>query len=94
MAEVKQDVKHNRRTVFVRNIPFSVGSNELEELFTDVGPVRSAFVVQHKGSDNHAGYGFVQYALPEDADRAVEVFQTKRVQGRLLQVRACCTLQG
>ncbi len=82
------------RTVFVRNVPYTMDTSALEQLFaTDVGPVRSAFLVHHKGAQHHAGYGYVQFALQQDATQAVEAFVGKRVQGRLLQV-GCFALCG
>lgn len=75
------------KTVFVRNVPYTMDASALEQLFaSDVGPVRNAFLVSRKGNAQHAGYGYVQFALPQDAMRATQLFATKRVQGRKLQV--------
>lgn len=75
------------KTVFVRNVPYTMDASALEQLFAnDVGPVRNAFLVARKGDAQHAGYGYVQFALPQDATRATELFATRRVQGRKLQV--------
>ena len=38
-----------RKTVFVRNLPFTTTNKELEELFSDDAPVKQAFVVKDKG---------------------------------------------
>lgn len=75
------------KTVFVRNIPYTMDATALEQLFaTDVGPVRNAFVVSRKGDAQHAGYGYVQFALSQDAARATQLDAAKRVHGRKLQV--------
>jgi len=42
-----------RKTVFVRNLPFTTTSKQLEELFSDDAPIKQAFVVQDKGLYNN-----------------------------------------
>ncbi|RKP11822.1 hypothetical protein BJ684DRAFT_12385, partial [Piptocephalis cylindrospora] len=64
---------HSRSTLFVREVPETATSAELEEFFANIGPVRSCFVVSNKEiPGKNLGYGFVQYAMPEDASRALE----------------------
>lgn len=76
------------RTVFVRNVSFDVDESKLEETFSDIGPVRQCFLVKTKGQQRHRGFGFVQYALPEDADRALQELNQKDLHGRQLKVCA------
>lgn len=38
------------KSIFVRNLPFGVSQEELEELFSDIGPVRKVSVIKSKGS--------------------------------------------
>lgn len=82
MDEAKKDL----RTVFVRGISFDVDEKQLEDAFGDVGPVRSCFLVRQKGQQKHKGFGFVQYAIQEDAERAAQELNGKSVGGRKLQV--------
>ncbi|KAG2482067.1 hypothetical protein HYH03_018977 [Edaphochlamys debaryana] len=74
------------RTVFIRGISFDADEKDLEAAFSDVGPVKQCFLVRVKGQPKHRGFGFVQYALPEDAERAVTELDGKSVKGRKLQV--------
>jgi RNA recognition motif-containing protein len=49
-------------------------------------PNRTVFLVRKKGQDRHLGYGFVTYALLDDAKRAVERMNGKPICGRAVQV--------
>ena len=76
------------RTVFVRGISFSSGKDEVEKAFEAVGPIRKCFLVQAKGDAKHKGYGYVQFALREDAAAAVRQLHSSSLGGRKLKVRA------
>eukprot|EP00983_Pelagomonas_calceolata_P107286 1159328-Pelagomonas_calceolata.AAC.5 len=81
MCRITQD----NRTVFVRGVAFSVDQQPFEEAFSDVGPVKQCFLVRDKGAPKHKGCGFVQYALPEDAQRALQEMNGRMLGGRKLQ---------
>ena len=82
------DAKKDDRTVFVRGVGFDVGEAALSELFQEVGPVRHAFLVKRGTGEGakHKGFGFVQFALKEDAERAAKELHGKELGGRKLQV--------
>lgn len=93
MAEVKKekemaDVKKDSRMLFVRGIGFDVDEKVVEAAFSDVGPVKQCFLIKTKGEARHKGFGFVEYALKEDAERAVLEMQGKDVGGRKVLVSA------
>ncbi|XP_041994786.1 RNA-binding protein 28-like isoform X1 [Salvia splendens] len=69
-------------TIFVANLPFSLTNAQLEEAFSDVGPIRRCFMVMKKGSNEHRGFGYVQFAVVEDANRAVELKNGSTLGGR------------
>ena len=81
-------IEKDSRTVFVRGVSFDVDEKTLADEFSDVGPIKSAFMVKHKGQEKHRGFGFVQFALPEDAVRAVQILNGKVVAGRKILVSA------
>ncbi|KAI0691425.1 hypothetical protein BC835DRAFT_1407246 [Cytidiella melzeri] len=59
-------------TIFVSNLPYSATSTDLKTLFSDIGPVRSAFVVLDQGTGTSKGVGYVSFAIREDAQLAIK----------------------
>ena len=49
------------------NLPFTLTNESLLSAFSEVGPVKSAFVVQDHESKESKGVGYVTYAMREDA---------------------------
>lgn len=52
------------------NLPYSATSTDLKTLFSDIGPVRSAFVVLDQETGTSKGVGYVSFAIREDAQLA------------------------
>ncbi|KAG6885421.1 hypothetical protein C0993_001937 [Termitomyces sp. T159_Od127] len=59
-------------TLFVSNLPYTATSVDLQTLFSDIAPVRSAFIVTEPGSGVSKGVGYVSFAIKEDAQTAYD----------------------
>ena len=80
--------KLDPRTVFVRGVDAAVDDAQLQEFFAEVGPVKNAFLVRRGKGAPHRGFGFVQFALAEDAERAAAQLHGAELAGRKLKVGA------
>lgn len=80
-----EDKSKNKRTVFVRNIDFTVDKSTLQASFEKYGPVANCFVVGQPGQ-RHQGYGFVQFKKFEAAEQAAKALNGSQLGKRSLQV--------
>ncbi|KAH7825610.1 putative RNA recognition motif protein [Monocercomonoides exilis] len=72
------------RVLFVGNINFSTTSEQLREYFSEAGNVDEIYIPQKYGKN--AGYSFIIMRTPEEAERAVEMFDRKELDGRMIGV--------
>lgn len=72
----------NKATLFVSRLPFSATTTDLQTLFSDVGPLRRAFVVTDPATKASKGVGYVTFSIPEDAERALGELQGKKLDGK------------
>ncbi|KAK9804437.1 hypothetical protein WJX73_000419 [Symbiochloris irregularis] len=76
----------DNKTVYVTGIKYTTTRQQVEEAFSQIGPVRSCFLVQPARDQHHKGCGFVQFAIKEDAERALKDLNGSFVDGRRVQV--------
>lgn len=81
----------NSKTVFVKGVSFDVNEEALAEYFSAVGPVHRATLVKRSRDGSHKGFGYVEYAMEQDANLAIEQFSGKELKGRTLAVEISTT---
>nr|VWO94873.1 Eukaryotic translation initiation factor 3 subunit G (eIF3g) (Eukaryotic translation initiation factor 3 RNA-binding subunit) (eIF-3 RNA-binding subunit) (Translation initiation factor eIF3 p33 subunit homolog) (eIF3 p33 homolog) [Ganoderma boninense] len=81
--------KHHGSTLFVSNLPYTATSTDIKTLFSDIAPVRSAFVVLEHGTGVSKGVGYVSFAIREDATMAIDKISKEGItlDGRSLRVQ-------
>lgn len=72
--------------LYVGNLPWSINSESLQEMFAEAGNVTDAFVVTDRETRRSRGFGFVTFETEEEAQKAVEMFNEREVEGRPLVV--------
>ncbi|MBI3623459.1 RNA-binding protein [Candidatus Pacearchaeota archaeon] len=77
----------NESRIYVGNLPFSIGFQELKELFSQFGEVVEATVVVNRYSGRSKGFGFVTFSSADSAQKAISEMNEKDVQGRRITVK-------
>ncbi|HEV8142764.1 MAG TPA: RNA-binding protein [Methylomirabilota bacterium] len=72
--------------LFIGGLPFSTSTERLREVFAAVGQVESAAVVMDRDTGRSRGFGFVEMATTEEADRAIAQLNGSDLDGRQLKV--------
>ena len=72
--------------LFVGNLSFQTGENDLQDYFAQAGAVTSVNLMMDKTTGRSRGFAFVEYATPEEAQKAIEQFHDKDFQGRKITV--------
>lgn len=74
------------KKLYVGGLPYEVTQEELQELFAKAGTVESAVVIMDKFTGNSKGFGFVEMATEEEAQKAIETFDGHELGGRTIKV--------
>jgi cold-inducible RNA-binding protein len=72
--------------LYVGNLAFQTSSEDLQSLFSQVGTVESASVVEDRETGRSRGFGFVEMSSKEEGEAAIAQFNGKEVTGRNLNV--------
>ncbi len=72
--------------IYVGNLPYTFGDAELRQSFEEFGAVSSASVVKDKFTGRSRGFGFVEMADGDAANRAIEAMNGRPLAGRPLVV--------
>lgn len=72
--------------LYVGNLAFQTTSQALEQLFGEAGTVQSASVVEDRDTGRSRGFAFVEMSTQDEATSAIERFNGKEIDGRLLKV--------
>ena len=72
--------------LYVGGLPYKTNDAEMQQLFAQAGAVVSARVIIDKMSGRSRGFGFVEMASDEDAQKAITMFNGQEYEGRKLIV--------
>ncbi len=72
--------------IYCGNLSYSVGSQQLEEIFSAYGNVVSAQVIVDRDTGRSKGFGFVEMSSQQEANAAISALDGKDNDGRALQV--------
>jgi RNA recognition motif-containing protein len=72
--------------LYVGGLPYSTTEQQLSELFAQQGSVTSAKVITDKFTGQSRGFGFVEMATGEEAQKAITALNGTQVGGRTITV--------
>lgn len=74
------------KKLYVGGLSYNTTEAGLRDAFSQAGEVVSASVITDKMSGRSRGFGFVEMATEEDAQKAIEMWNGKELDGRTLIV--------
>lgn len=74
------------KKLYVGNLPYDTGEQDLEQLFSQVGPVESVTIMRDAATGRARGFGFVEMTTEEDAQKAIQQLNDSELGGRNLTV--------
>jgi RNA recognition motif-containing protein len=72
--------------IYVGNLPYSVTDDVLRQAFEEFGSVDSVDIIKDRYTGESKGFGFVEMADRDEAQKAIEGLNGKDFQGRPLTV--------
>lgn len=74
------------KKIYVGNLPYNVGDQELGDVFAQFGNVESARIVIDRESGRSKGFGFVEMSSDDEAMTAIEKLNGTELSGRNMNV--------
>lgn len=74
------------KKLYVGSLSYDTTDESLRNAFAQAGAVESASVLMDKMSGRSRGFGFVEMANDEDAQKAIEMWNGKELDGRTIIV--------
>lgn len=81
---MQDDVQQNK--LFVGGISWGTSDDQLRDFFSQAGTVTSATIIRDKHSNRSKGFGFVEMSTPDEAQKAIEMFDGQEMDGRTINV--------
>jgi RNA recognition motif-containing protein len=74
------------KKLYVGGLAYQTTDDGLKTAFSAAGTVVSAVVIKDKFSGQSKGFGFVEMSSDEEANKAMEMFNEKELDGRTVKV--------
>lgn len=74
------------RKLYVGNLGFDVTNQELQDVFVEIGACDSVAVITDRATGQSRGFGFVEMASNDDAQKAIQQLDGKEIKGRAIKV--------
>lgn len=78
--------RNQEATVYVGNLEPRVNEEIIWELFLQAGPVVNVHIPRDKVTNEHQGYGFVEFKTEEDADYSIKILHMIKLFNKPIKV--------
>lgn len=82
------------RRIYVGNLSYSVGKQELQQVFGAHGTVVSAQVITDRDTGRSKGFGFVEMGSDQEAQAAIAALNGRNFEGRNITVNEARPQEG
>ncbi len=72
--------------MYVGNLSYNVGEDDLRQLFSQAGEVRDVAVIMDRDTRQSKGFAFVEMATQAETLKAIQMFNEHELDGRRLTV--------
>ena len=72
--------------LYIGNLPFKANEEQLQALFQQAGMVQDVSIIRDRMSGQSRGFGFIEMASAEEAEKAIELFTGHNLDNRPLVV--------
>lgn len=76
----------SQKKLYVGSLPYTTTEEELHEIFSPYGEILSVRIISDRMTGRSKGFGFVEMAIGEEADKAVQDLNGASLKGRTLIV--------
>jgi len=74
------------KKLYVGGLSYNTSEATLRQAFEAAGTVESATIIIDKMTNRSKGFGFVEMSTDEEAQKAIELFDGKELDGRTVKV--------
>ena len=74
------------KKLYVGGLSYNTSEATLKETFAQAGTVETATIIIDKMTNRSKGFGFVEMSTEEEAQKAIEMFDGKELDGRTVKV--------
>lgn len=74
------------KKLYVGGLSYDTTEATLKDTFAAAGTVESATIIMDKMTNRSKGFGFVEMSSDEEAQKAIEMFDGKEIDGRSVKV--------
>ena len=72
--------------LYVGNLSFSTSTQDLEQMFGELGTVESTNIIEDRETGRSRGFGFIEMSSKEEGMNAIAALNGKEIDGRSLLV--------